>query len=73
MTFQDHAFDNAYKLGTYQAIAQMMQREIRNLDTAQKADDEFMADWAMRSLLSLADQLDEAEEKMQKEVDTVAA
>ena len=73
MTFQDHAFDTAHKLGTYMAIAQMMQREIRNLDTAQKADDEFMADWAMRSLRSLAEQLDEAEEKMKKEVDTVAA
>jgi hypothetical protein len=31
-----------------------------------------MADWAMRCLRSLADQLDEAEEKFKKEVDTVA-
>jgi len=69
---QDYMFETAHKLGTYQAIAQMMQREIRNLDTAQKNDDEFMADWAMRSLRSLADQLDEAEEKMKKEVDTAA-
>ena len=63
---------NARKLGTYQAIADMMRREIRNLDAAQSKDDEFMADWAVRNLRSLADQLDEAEEKFKKEVDTVA-
>jgi hypothetical protein len=68
----DYTMDTAYKLGTYQAIADMMRRDIRNLDAAQKADDEFMADWAMRCLRSLADQLDEAEEKFKKEVDTVA-
>ena len=70
---KDYMMNTAYKLGTYQALAQMMQREIRNLDAAQKADDEFMADWAMRNLRSLADQMDEAEEKFKKEVDTVAA
>ena len=69
---KDYMMNTAYKLGTYQALAQMMQREIRNLDAAQKADDEFMADWAMRNLRSLADQMDEAEEKFKKEVDTVA-
>ena len=72
MTFQDLSMNNAYQLGTYKAIADMMRREIRNLDEAQKADDEFMADWAVRNLRSLADQLDAAEEKMKKEVDTVA-
>ena len=70
---KDYMMNTAYKLGTYQAIADMMRREIRNLDAAQAADDEFMADWAMRNLRSLATQLDEAEEKMKKEVDTVAA
>ena len=70
---KDYMFETAHKLGTYQAIADMMRREIRNLDAAQAADDEFMADWAMRNLRSLATQLDEAEEKMKKEVDTVAA
>ena len=66
---QDYMMDNAYKLGTYMAISDMMRREIRNLTEAQSKDDEFMADWAMRNLRSLADQLDEAEEKMKKEVD----
>ena len=69
---QDYMMDNAYKLGTYSAIADMMRREIRNLDTAQSKDDEFMAEWAMRNLRSLADQLDAAEKEMQKEVDSVA-
>ena len=69
---KDYMMDNAYKLGTYMAISDMMRREIRNLTEAQSKDDEFMADWAMRNLVSLADQLDDAEEKMKKEVDTVA-
>ena len=69
---KDYMMDTAYKLGTYTAIAQMMQREIRALDAAQKNDDEFMVSLARRSLRSLADQLDAAEEKMKKEVDTVA-
>ena len=69
---KDYMMNNAYKLGTYQAIADMMRREIRNLTEAQSKDDEFMADWAVRNLRSLADQLDDAEEKMKKEVDTVA-
>jgi hypothetical protein len=66
----DYMFENAYKLGTYSAIAQMMQREIRALDAAQKDDDEFLARVCRHSLRSLADQLDAAEEKMKKEVDT---
>ena len=69
---KDYMMNTAYKLGTYQAIADMMRRDIRNLDTAKAEGDEFMADWAMRCLRSLADQLDQAEEKMKKEVDTVA-
>ena len=69
---QDYIMDNAYKLGTYTAIAQMMQREIRALHAAQKNDDEFLCFVHMRSLRSLADQLDAAEKEMQKEVDTVA-
>ena len=67
---QDYIMDTAYKLGTYTAIAQMMQREIRALDAAQKDDDEFLARVCRHSLRSLADQLDAAEEKMKKEVDT---
>ena len=69
---KNYMMDNAYKLGTYMALADMMRREIRNLDAAQKSDDEFMADWAVRNLRSLADQMDETEEKMKKEVDTEA-
>ena len=65
----DMMIENAYKLGTYQAIAEMMRSEIRKLDAAQAADDQWMADWYMRNLRSLADQLDAAEEKMKKEVD----
>jgi hypothetical protein len=72
MRFTDHAFETAHKLGTYQAFADMMRREIRNLDEARSKDDELMRRWAVRNLRSLADQLDEAEEKMKKEVDTVA-
>ena len=60
----------ARQAGAYSAIADMMRREIRNLDTARADGDEWMADWAMRNLRSLADQLDEAEEKFKKEVDT---
>jgi hypothetical protein len=67
--FSNHAYDNAYKLGTYSAIADMMRREIRNLTEAQSKDDEFMAACIRRNLRLLADQLDAAEEKMKKEVD----
>ena len=66
---QDYIMDNAYKLGTYTAIADMMRNAIRALDAA---EDDFTREWQMRNLRSLADQLDEAEEKMKKEVDTVA-
>ena len=66
---KDYMMNNAYKLGTYTAIADMMRTAIRALDAA---DDDFTREWQMRNLRSLADQLDEAEEKMKKEVDTVA-
>ena len=69
---KDYMMDTAYKLGTYNAIASMMRDAIRALDTAQKDDNEFMVEWQMRNLRSLADQMDEAEEKFKKEVDTVA-
>ena len=69
---KDYMMETAHKLGTYQAIADMMRRDIRNLDAAQAAGDEFMAEWHMRSLRSLADQMDEAEKKFKKEVDNVA-
>ena len=67
---KDYMMDNAYKLGTYSAIAGMMRREIRNLSEAQSKDDEFMADWAIRNLVSLAKQFEETVEKFEKEVDT---
>jgi len=69
---KDYILETAHKLGTYQAIADMMRRDIRNLDAAQAAGDEFMSEWHMRSLRSLADQMDEAEKKFKKEVDSVA-
>ena len=69
---KDYMMETAHKLGTYQAIADMMRRDIRNLDAAQAEGDEFMAEWHMRSLRSLADQMDEAEKKFKKEVDNVA-
>ena len=64
----DNTMSTAYKLGSYQAIAQMMRREIRKLDTA---EDQFDRDWALRNLHDLADQLDSTEEKFKKGVDTV--
>jgi hypothetical protein len=65
----DYTMETARKLGTYQAIAQMMRDSIRRLDAA---EDDFDRDWELMSLRSLANQLDAAEEKMKKEVDTVA-
>jgi len=66
---KDYMMDTAYKLGTYNAIASMMRDAIRALDAA---EDDFTREWQMRNLRSLADQLDEAEEKFKKEVDTIA-
>ena len=59
----------ARKFGTYQAIAEMMQTEIRKLDATLAEKDEWMSKYHMRNLVSLADQLDDAEEKDKKEVD----
>ena len=69
----DLALLNARKCGAYQAISDMMRGEIRKLNAALSEDDKWMAEWHMRNLCSLADQLDEAEEKFKKEVDTTAA
>ena len=66
---KDYMMDTAYKLGTYNAIASMMRDAIRALDSA---EDDFTREWQMRNLRSLADQMDEAEEKFKKEVDTAA-
>ena len=66
---KDYMMDTAYKLGTYNAIASMMRDAIRALDAA---EDDFTREWQMRNLRSLADQMDEAEEKFKKEVDTAA-
>jgi hypothetical protein len=63
----------ARKLGAYQAIAEMMQIEIRKLDATLAAKDEWMAKWHMRNLVSLADQLEAAEENFKKEVDNAVA
>lgn len=70
MTFQDYSMNNAYQLGAYKAIAGMMRDAIRALETAEA--DSFDANWQMRNLVSLAQQLEETEEKFKKEVDTVA-
>lgn len=63
---KDFTMNTAYQLGSYQAIAQMMRREIRKVEAAQ---DDFDREWAMRNLCSLANQLDSTEEKFKKEVD----
>ena len=72
MRFTDHAFETAHKLGTYQAFADMMRREIRNLDEARSKDDELMRIWAVRNLRSLAEQFEETVERFEKEVDILA-
>ena len=64
--FSDHAMNTAYQLGSYKAIAQMMRDSIRELDS----DCEFTREWAHKRLVSLADQLEETEEKYKKELDT---
>ena len=68
MTFQDHSMKMAYQLGAYQAIAEMMRDRIRELEAAQ---DDFDRKWAMDRLVSLAEQLDETEERFEKKVNTV--
>jgi hypothetical protein len=70
MTFQDTAMKTAYECGAYKAIAQMMAERIRTLDTAEAGG--WEAEFAMMSLVSLAEQLEETDERFKKEVDTVA-
>ena len=70
MKFQSYTFSIAHQLGTYQAIAGMMRDAIRDLEAAK---DDFDREWSTKRLAMLADQLDEAEEKIKKGVDTVAA
>jgi len=67
--FNDNTMQMAYQLGAYKAIADMMRDSIRELNS----DSEFTREWAQRRLVSLADQLEETEEKFKKEVDTAAA
>ena len=67
--FSNHAYNTAYQCGTYKAIAEMMRDAIRDMDSK----DAFEADYAKTRLRMLADQLEEAEEKFQKEVDTATA
>lgn len=70
--FSDHAYNNAYQLGTYQALAEMMRDAVRQMEAAQPGS--FEQDWARRQLVMLADQLDETTERFeQKEVDTESA
>ena len=66
MTFQDHAMNTAYQMGAYKAIAEMMAERIRILDTTEAGSME--AEFAMMSLVSLANQLEETVEKFEKEV-----
>ena len=63
--FSDTLYNTSYQLGAYKAIAEMMRDAIRDMDSK----DEFTADYAVTRLKMLADQLDEAEERMTKEVD----
>ena len=67
MTFQDTAMKTAYECGAYKAIAGMMAERIRTLDTAEAGG--WEAEFAMRSLVSLAQQLEETEKRFKKEVD----
>jgi hypothetical protein len=68
MTFQDYSMNNAYQLGAYKAIAEMMAEAVRKLDETEAGS--FEAEFAMMSLVSLAKQLEETKEKFEKEVDT---
>lgn len=70
MKFQDYTFSIAHQLGTYQAIAGMMRDAIRDLEAA---DDDYGREWAQQRLVMLAEQMDEADEKIKNSVDTVAA
>lgn len=67
MIFKSHSMNIAYQMGSYKAIAEMMGDRIRDLSTA---DSDFEREWAMKMLVSLADQLDDAKHKFSQEVDT---
>ena len=70
--FSDQLYNTSYKLGAYQAIAEMMRDAVRQLEAAQPGS--FEQDWARRQLVILADQFDETNERFeQKEVDTESA
>ena len=64
MTFQNYAINNAYQLGAYKSIAGMMAERIRQLDTAEA--DSIEAEFAMRNLVSLAQQFEETVEKFKE-------
>ena len=70
MTYFDHSMKTARECGSYKAIASMMADAIRRLEAAEA--DSWDEAWAMRNLVSLAQQLEETVEKFEKEVDTVA-
>jgi hypothetical protein len=71
MTFQDYSMNNAYQLGAYKAIAEMMAEAVRKLDETEAGSLE--AEFAMMSLVSLAKQFEETKEKFEKEVDNAVA
>ena len=68
-TFYNQRMKTARECGAYKAIAGMMAERIRILDTAEAGT--WEADFAMRNLVSLAQQFEETVEKFEKEVDTV--
>ena len=68
MTFQDQSMNNAYQLGAYKAIAEMMAEAVRKLDAAEAGS--FEAELSMMNLVSLAKQFEETVERFEKEVDT---
>ncbi len=50
-------YEAARQLGTFQALAEMLRDQVRELDSA---DNDFDRTWARTRLTSLADQYDEA-------------
>ena len=70
MTYIDHSMKTARECGSYKAIAEMMKTNIRRIEAAEK--DSWEAEFAMRNLISLAQQFEETVENFEKEVDTVA-
>ena len=68
MDFYDHSMKTARECGSYRAIAEMMAERIRVLSAAEA--DSIEAEFAMMSLVSLAQQFEETVENYKKEVDT---